>query len=81
VGQKRAEATRLEQALQAEQGKAPGEQRPERIQELTKDLAQTNGEYLGQVQAFLARYPRYRATRSPVSRQTAPSGSSPRRTA
>ena len=61
VGQKRAETTRLERALQAEQGKAPGEQRPERIQELTKELAQTKGEYLAQVQAFLARYPRYRA--------------------
>ncbi len=61
VGQKRAEATRLERALQAEQGKAPGEQRPQRIEELTKELGQTKGEYLAQVQAFLGRYPRYRA--------------------
>ncbi len=60
VSQKRGEATRLERALQTEQEKAPGEQRPERIQELTKELAQTKGEYLAQVQAFLTRYPRYR---------------------
>ena len=61
VGSKRADTARLERALQAEQGKAPDEQRPERIQELTRDLAKTKSEYLGQVQAFLARYPRYRA--------------------
>jgi CHAT domain-containing protein/Tfp pilus assembly protein PilF len=61
LGDKKSQAARLERALQAEQGKAPGEQRPERIQELTKELAQTKGEYLAQVQAFLARYPRYRA--------------------
>ena len=42
-------------------GRLPDEQRPERIQELTRELAQTKGEYLAQVQAFLARYPRYRA--------------------
>ena len=61
VGEKKSQTTRLERALQAEQGKDPGEQRPERIQELTRELAQTKGEYLTQVQAFLARYPRYRA--------------------
>jgi CHAT domain-containing protein/Tfp pilus assembly protein PilF len=61
VGQKRAESTRLERALQAEQGKAPGEQRPQRIEELTRELAQTKGEYLAEVRAFLGRYPRYRA--------------------
>jgi CHAT domain-containing protein/Tfp pilus assembly protein PilF len=61
VGAKRDDAARLERALQVEQGKAPGEQRPERIQELTRELAQTKSEYLTQVQAFLARYPRYRA--------------------
>lgn len=61
VGEKKSETARLERALQAEQGKAPGDQRPERIQELTRELAQTKGEYLAQVQAFLARYPRYRA--------------------
>src|SRR6185369_9017987 len=61
VGEKKSQAARLERALQAEQGKDPGEQRPERILELTRELAQTKGEYLTQVQAFLARYPRFRA--------------------
>jgi CHAT domain-containing protein/Tfp pilus assembly protein PilF len=61
VGEKKSQAARLERALQAEQGKDPGEQRPERIQELTRELAQTKGQYLTQVQAFLTRYPRYRA--------------------
>jgi CHAT domain-containing protein/Tfp pilus assembly protein PilF len=61
VGTKREETARLERALQAEQGKSPDEQRPERIQALTQDLARTKSEYLAQVQAFLARYPRYRA--------------------
>jgi len=60
VGDKKTEATRLERALEAEQGKDPNEQRPERIQELTRQLAQTKSEYLTQVQAFLTRYPRYR---------------------
>ena len=60
VGEKKTEAARLERALEAEQGKDPSEQRPERIQELTRQLAQTKTEYLAQVQAFLTRYPRYR---------------------
>jgi CHAT domain-containing protein/Tfp pilus assembly protein PilF len=61
LGDKKSRTVRLERALQAEQGKAPGEQRSEQIQELSRQLAQTKGEYLAQVQAFLARYPRYRA--------------------
>jgi CHAT domain-containing protein/Tfp pilus assembly protein PilF len=60
VGEKKTEATRLERALETEQGKDPSEQRPERLQELTRQLAQTKSEYLTQVQAFLKRYPRYR---------------------
>jgi CHAT domain-containing protein/Tfp pilus assembly protein PilF len=60
VGEKKTEATRLERALETEQGKDPKEQRPERIQELSRQLAQTKSEYLAQVQAFLTRYPRYR---------------------
>jgi CHAT domain-containing protein/Tfp pilus assembly protein PilF len=60
VGEKKTQTTRLERALEAEQGKDPGEQRPDRIQQLTRELAQTKSEYLAQVQAFLVRYPRFR---------------------
>ena len=54
---RRARTTRLERALQAEQGKDPDEQRPERILELTRELAKTKSEYLTQVQAFLGTLP------------------------
>jgi len=50
----------LEKALREERAKAPTEQRFERVQNLTSLLAQTKAEYLAQVQAFLARYPRYK---------------------
>jgi len=51
----------LEQALREEQTKALKEQQPEKVQNLTALLAQTKGEYLAQVQAFLARYPKYKS--------------------
>ncbi len=51
----------LEQALREEQAKAPKEQQPEKVQNLTALLAQTKAEYLAQVQVFLARYPQYKS--------------------
>jgi CHAT domain-containing protein/Tfp pilus assembly protein PilF len=51
----------LEEALREEQAKAPKEQQPEKVQNLTALLAQTKAEYLAQVQAFLARYPQYKS--------------------
>jgi CHAT domain-containing protein/Tfp pilus assembly protein PilF len=57
----RREAARLEQALSDERAKEGVEQRVERIQALTTQIARTKGEYLAQVQAFLGRYPQYRA--------------------
>jgi CHAT domain-containing protein/Tfp pilus assembly protein PilF len=56
----RSRANRLERALGEEQAKETGEQKAERIQALTTQIAQTKAEYLGQVQAFLGRYPQYR---------------------
>jgi len=53
-------ALALERALREEQAKARNEQRPEKVQNLTTLLAKTKAEYLAQVQAFLARYPRYK---------------------
>ena len=74
VGEKKSQAARLERALQAEQGKDPGEQRPERILELTRELAQTKAEYLTQAHAFLARYPRTRRSSSISRRWTQGAG-------
>ncbi len=51
----------LERSLREEQAKAPKDQRPERIQNLTTLLAKTKGEYLAQVQAFLSKYPQYKS--------------------
>jgi len=51
----------LERALREEQEKTLQERRPERIRSLTTQLAQTKSEYLAQVQAFLARYPKHRS--------------------
>ena len=51
----------LEEALREEQARAPKEQQSEKVQNLTALLAQTKGEYLAQVQAFLARYPQYKS--------------------
>ena len=55
------QALTLERALREEQAKGPAEQKADRIRTLSSQLAQTKGEYLTQVQAFLARYPQYRA--------------------
>jgi CHAT domain-containing protein len=61
VAAKRGQAARLEHSLAAEQVKAPSAETSGRIQAITQELARTKGEYLGQVQALLARYPQYRA--------------------
>jgi CHAT domain-containing protein len=61
VQTKRRHTAALERALREEQAKEPAEQHAGRIQALTTQLAQTKAEYLGQVQAFLARYPRFKA--------------------
>ncbi len=61
VQAKERQARALEQALREAQeagSTAPG---AGRIQSLTTLLAQTKAEYLGQAQAFLARYPQYKA--------------------
>lgn len=54
------QALAVERALRTEQSKGPETQRSERVQSLTAQLAQTKAEYRTQVQAFLARYPRYK---------------------
>ncbi|MGH7392005.1 MAG: tetratricopeptide repeat protein [Candidatus Rokuibacteriota bacterium] len=61
----RAQATQqkaavLARALAEERAKAPGEQQPEREQNLTIQLARTKPEYQAQWSAFLAKYPKYK---------------------
>jgi CHAT domain-containing protein/tetratricopeptide (TPR) repeat protein len=51
----------IERELREEQEKAAASQNAQRIRELTTRLAETKSEYLTQVQAFLARYPKYKA--------------------
>lgn len=54
-------AVALERSLRAEQAKAPDVRNAERVESLTTLLAQTKAEYRTQTQAFLAKYPRYKA--------------------
>jgi CHAT domain-containing protein/tetratricopeptide (TPR) repeat protein len=54
-------ALALERALREERAKPPGAQLGEKIRNLTTLLGETKAEYLAQVRAFLARYPRYKA--------------------
>jgi hypothetical protein len=51
----------LEAALREEQETSATEPGSKRLESLTTLLAQTKAEYLAQVQAFLARYPQYKA--------------------
>lgn len=51
----------LERLLREEQGKAPREQHPDRVEDLTTLLARTKRQYLEEVQVFLQRYPQYKA--------------------
>jgi len=55
------QAVALERALAEEQAKPVDEQEMERVKSLTTLLAQTKSDYLKQAQAFLTRYPQYRA--------------------
>jgi CHAT domain-containing protein len=57
---RRGQALALDKALQQELTKAPGEQRSDRVENLTTLLAQTKEEYLRQVKAFLQEYSRYK---------------------
>ena len=50
----------IERALREEQDKAAASQNAQAIKDLTTRLAETKAEYLSQVQAFLARYPKYK---------------------
>jgi CHAT domain-containing protein/Tfp pilus assembly protein PilF len=61
VQAKQQEALAAERALREEEARAPAQRRADRIQSLTRQLAETKTEYLAQVQGFLARYPRYRS--------------------
>ena len=60
VRAKQDEALALERSLLGELAMNPSDQRPERIQGLTTELARTKGEYLDQVHALLARYPQFK---------------------
>jgi CHAT domain-containing protein/Tfp pilus assembly protein PilF len=60
VRAKQDEALALERSLLGELAMSPSDQRPERIQGLTTELARTKAEYLAQVHALLARYPQYK---------------------
>jgi CHAT domain-containing protein/Tfp pilus assembly protein PilF len=51
----------IERELREEQEKAAASQNAQRIRDLTTRLAETKSEYLAQVQAFLARYPKYKS--------------------
>jgi len=55
-----AEMLALERALREEQEKDAAEQSTETVTALTTRLAETKADYLRQVQAFLARYPKYK---------------------
>jgi CHAT domain-containing protein len=57
----REQALALEKALLVEKARPHARQETDRIKNLTTLLAQTKSDYLKQVQAFLARYPQYRA--------------------
>jgi CHAT domain-containing protein len=54
------QAVALQRELLEEQDKPEEEQLPEKVKNLTTLLAQTKGDYLKQVQTFLAKYPQYR---------------------
>lgn len=54
------QALALQKALVEEQARPPTAQAKERVNNLTKLLAQTKADYLKQVQGFLTRYPQYR---------------------
>jgi CHAT domain-containing protein len=54
------QAGALQRELVEEQAKPVEEQQPEKVRNLTTLLAQTKGDYLKQVQTFLAKYPQYR---------------------
>jgi CHAT domain-containing protein len=54
------QAAALQHELLEEQAKPAAEQLPEKVKNLTTLLAQTKGDYLKQVQTFLAKYPQYR---------------------
>jgi CHAT domain-containing protein/tetratricopeptide (TPR) repeat protein len=60
VQAKEARARALEQALREAEAESGG-QSAQRIKDLTTLLAQSKAEYLAQAQAFLARYPQYKA--------------------
>ena len=61
VQARQARVLAVERELREEQEKASASQNAQRIRELTTRLAETKSEYLTQVQAFLARYPKYKA--------------------
>jgi CHAT domain-containing protein len=61
VRAKQDQSVALERLLREEQGKAPREQEPERVKDLTTLVARTKREYLDEVQAFLRRYPQYKS--------------------
>jgi CHAT domain-containing protein/Tfp pilus assembly protein PilF len=54
------EAAAAERALGDERAKPPGEQQPERVQNLTHVLARKKMEYVAAAEAFLAKYPRFK---------------------
>lgn len=58
---KEKQAAALERALREAQETSRPEQASSRIESLTTLLAQTKAEYLARAQAFLARYPQYKA--------------------
>jgi CHAT domain-containing protein/Tfp pilus assembly protein PilF len=60
VRERRQQAAALERAVADERAKAPAAQEPERVRNLTDQLARTKAEYVAEVKAFLAKYPRYK---------------------
>ena len=61
VQARQARVLAIERELRDEQDKAAASQSAQRIKELSTRLAETKSEYLAQVQAFLARYPKYKS--------------------
>jgi CHAT domain-containing protein/Tfp pilus assembly protein PilF len=60
VQAKQSRVAALERALREEQEKSSAAQNAQAIKDLTTRLAQTKSEYLTQVNAFLARYPKFK---------------------